>query len=216
MNRKTFIISFMLSAMTAVPAFSAARCEEHGDRRPYPLFTFGVESSYVFTFLNRSHFNFISADGDRRDERVLTTGAISNGQFLVHGGINVSPKVNLSLYAGYCGVFRHERMIPVSLRVSWYSGDDPMRNRWIVFCSAGAGFNDIRNPWKLSAEGKLGGGYRISLNRSVKLDLVFAFQEVYTHPRAYESDAGNYVPQERLRRNDAYISAFALGIALVF
>ena len=119
-------------------------CAEGAEKqRAYTRFTFGVESSYVLTFLNYSHFNFISADGDRRDERYTTMNVFNNGQILLHAGVNMSENLNLSLYAGYSGVYRHERMIPLSLRLSWYSGKDPMADRWILFCSAGTGFNDF-------------------------------------------------------------------------
>lgn len=192
-------------------------CAEGAEKqRSYTRFTFGVESSYVLTFLNYSHFNFISADGDRRDERYTTMNVFNNGQILLHAGVNMSENLNLSLYAGYSGVYRHERMIPLSLRLSWYSGKDPMADRWILFCSAGTGFNDFEVPVRLSAEGRLGGGYRISLNRAAKLDFLVAWQGTYTHPSAYESDAGDYVPPERLRRNDALFGAVTFGIALVF
>ena len=100
--------------------------------------------------------------------------------------------------------------------VIWLVGDDPAKNRWLVFCSAGTGFNDFDKPSKLSAEARIGGGYRISLNRVAKLDFLAGFQETYTHPLAYESDAGDYVPAERLRRNEAWFGALTFGLALVF
>lgn len=218
MRWKTFISYLVLIVLpfSAIWAGERDRSTSENAARPYPRFTFGVESSYALTFLNFSHFNFISSDGSRRDERAVSTSLFSNGQFLVHGGVNVSRNVNISIYTGYSGIYRGERMIPVSLRFTWLSGTDPLKNRWMAFCSAGGGINDITDPWNLSAEGRIGGGYRFSLNRSVKLDVLLAFQECYTHPRAYESDVGNYVPAERLRRNDAYISAVTIGLALTF
>lgn len=217
MRRFTYVISVLFCLAVSVPAAAGDKGNTcSGERRDFPRFTFGVETSYVLTFLNYSHFNFISSDGGRRDERTLTDVAMSNGQILVSGGVNISDKLNLSLYTGYGGVYRRERMVPLSMRLSWYSGGDPMKNRWIAFCGLGAGFNDFSDLSRISAEGKLGCGYRISLNRSAKLDFLLAFQEVFTHPRAYESDAGNYVPVERLRRNNAFISAFTFGFALVF
>lgn len=215
--KRSLIISvfFALSAVFHALAAEAGAAEVRG-KRDYPRFTFGIETSYVLTFLNYSHFNFISMDGGRRDVKIMSGGAYSNGQILVSGGVNISPAFNLSLYTGYSGVYSRVRVVPVALRLSWFSGKDPMRNRWMAFLGAGAGFNNFSNLTDLSAEGKIGGGYRISLNRSVKLDFLLAFQEVFTHPRAYESDAGNYVPSERLRRNDAFISALTFGFALVF
>ena len=216
MSLKSLISIFACQAFL-FPAYAGNSLSgENPGKRDFPRFTFGVETSYVLTFLNYSHFNFISIDGGRRNERTLTASALSNGQILLSGGVNISSKLNLSIYTGYSGVYLRERMVPLSLRMSWYSGDDPMKNRWIAFCGLGAGFNDFRNFSKVSAEGKLGCGYRVSLNRSAKLDFLLAFQEIFTHPKAYESDAGNYVPAERLRRNNAFISAFTFGFALVF
>ena len=217
MRRFTYVISVLFCLAVSVPAAAGRQGNTcPGERRDFPRFTFGVETSYVLTFLNYSHFNFISSDGGRRDERSLTDVAMSNGQILVSGGVNISDKLNLSLYTGYGGVYRRERMVPLSMRLSWYSGGDPMKNRWMSFCSVGAGFNNPDMLSRISAEGKAGGGYRISLNRHVKMDLLLAFQEVYTHIRAYENDTGSYVPEERLRRNDTWIGAFTFGIGLVF
>ena len=185
-------------------------------KRDCPLVTYGIESSYALTFLSFSHFNYISADGDRRDQRTMSSNIFSNGQFLIHAGLNVSPAVNISLYTGYSGIYRGERMIPLSLRATWFpSAKRPDEHRWLLFCSGGTGFSDFDDV-DYSLEGKVGAGYRISLNRSVKLDFLFSIQEVFTHPGAYESDAMDYVPAERLRRNDAYITAATIGIALVF
>ena len=215
MRGNRIIFAALVPALLFSP-FQASGRDDGAAKRTWPRFTFGIESSYVLTFMNRSHFNFISADGGRRDVKSFSAGLWSNGQFLVHGGVNLTEKVNISLYTGYGGIFVRERMVPVSVRVSWFYGRDPMKNRWIAFCGLGAGFNDFSDLSRISAEGKLGCGYRISLNRSAKLDFLLAFQEVFTHPRAYESDAGNYVPVERLRRNNAFISAFTFGFALVF
>lgn len=214
MNRKAIIAAILLlSGMIQVSAGGKGRPAKERD---YTRFTFGVESSYMLTFLNFSHFNFISADGDRRDEKILTPGLTSNGQILLGCGVNITGKWNLSLYTGYSGIYRDEGLIPLTVRATWLSGKDSMKDRWLVFADAGTGFNDLGNPGSLSFTGKLGGGYRITLNRVVKLDFLVAFQESYTHPKAYESDAGSYVPAERLRRNDAYITALTMGIALVF
>lgn len=215
MKWKHIIVSCLMFAGGLLPADASGPGTKRQER-DYPLFTFGMETSYVLGFMNYSHFNFISADGDRRDERSLTAGAVSNGQILAGCGINLSRNWNLSLFTGYGGVYRRERMVPLSLRVTWLSGDNPLENRWLLFCGAGIGFNDFERPEKVSAEGKIGAGYRISLNRAVKLDFLVGFQEVYTHPRAGESDTGDYVAPERMRRNDAFLSALTIGLALVF
>lgn len=215
MRGNRIIFAALVPALLFSP-FQASGRDDGAAKRAWPRFTFGIESSYVLTFMNRSHFNFISADGGRRDVKSFSAGLWSNGQFLVHGGVNLTEKVNISLYTGYGGIFVRERMVPVSVRVSWFYGRDPMKNRWMSFCSVGAGFNNPDMLSRISAEGKAGGGYRISLNRHVKMDMLLAFQEVYTHIRAYENDTGSYVPEERLRRNDTWIGAFTFGIGLVF
>lgn len=214
--RRGIITTAILLLYGAGTAFAGGKDGRQRESRDMPLFTFGVESSYVLTFLNFSHFNFISADGDRRDLRASTSGALSNGQLLVGGGVNMSANWNLSLYTGYCGVYDNERLIPLTARLTWLSGDSPMKGRWLVFLGGGIGFNNLEKPENISVLGKIGAGRRVSLNRSVKLDFLIGLQETYTHPRAYESDVGNYVPAERLRRNDAFISAVTFGLALVF
>ena len=88
--RRGIITTAILLLYGAGTAFAGGKDGRPRESRDMPLFTFGVESSYVLTFLNFSHFNFISADGDRRDLRASTSGALSNGQLLVGGGVNMS------------------------------------------------------------------------------------------------------------------------------
>lgn len=211
-----FVIScLVLSALSCGSAVSM-ESREGETRRDYPRFTFGIESSMAVDFLDYFHSNFISFEGDRIDVKGFVSKPHINGQFLVHGGVNLSGNLNLSLYTGVIGAGRGGRVYPLSLRLSWYSGTDPLRNRWIVFGSAGGGFGALKIPTRISAECRLGGGYRISLNRIAKLDFLVALQEIYTHPEVYEEDAGDYVPADRLRRNNIFCSALTFGIALTF
>ncbi len=192
-------------------------CGKGRAERAYPRFTFGVEGDYAMTLLGAYHYNYIAEEGDRINLRGVTSSFISNGQILLNAGVNVSPKVNISVECGWCGVYREVRIIPFLLRGTWFSGRDPMRNRWLAYVSVGGGVNDDAEKLdRLSAIAKAGGGYRVSLNRFAKLDFLFSLHGTFAHPRTYRNAQGSVVSGNALRRSDAYVGAVTFGIGLTF
>lgn len=193
-------------------------CTASAARPGYPGFTFGAEWSYVATVLSYRHYNFISTDGQRVNQKKLYSGIHSNGQILLHGGYNFSRHFNLSLYTGYSGINKSESMIPVSLRGTFLLGRDPLANRGLVYLDIGTGINGLPDEARLSLSGKIGGGYRVSLSKCTKLDFLVSLQSIFTRPDVYEHNAGEtqYVTEDRLRRNNAFYFAPTFGIGLTF
>ena len=72
----------------------------------------------------------------------------------------------------------------------------------------------IKRPVQEILSGKIGGGYRISLSRTTKLDFLVSARMTYTHPQVtYDKEV---ISHDMVRRNNAYASALSLGISLTF
>lgn len=194
-------------------------CASAGERdRTFPRVTFGIEGSAAVTLGMFYHYNYIAEEGYRVNRKGMNRRAALNGQLAASVGCNFSRNINLSLNLGMSGIYRSKVMFPASLRATVLFGDSPLENRWFTFAEGGAGISFEGEDERPSPFGKLGAGYRISLSRSVKLDFLFACQLVYTHPDVSEDGGGVIIPVtgDRLRRNEAFVSALTFGIGLSF
>ena len=177
--------------------------------RRVPRITYGAEWSYIATLNTTYHHNFRALDGYRVNEKGSTMMYNGNGELLAHIGINFGIHYNLALYAGYGGLYEGYTVFPVSLRNTWLFGDSPEKSRWLCFIDAGAG---IRPGDRDAITGKAGFGYRLSLSRSVKLDLLLAYRFSYAETSFCDPDGP--VPDHRIMRNNNYLSALNLGIGI--
>ena len=178
-----------------------------------PKVTFGAEWSYIATLQTGYHYNFFAPDGYRVDMKNDRFGYFTNGEVLFHGGYNLSDFWNLSLYLGYTGVSDLHPAIPVSLRATRYFGDNPLKDRWFAFGDIGSGISIRKDPREIFT-GKIGGGYRVSLSKYVKLDFVASLRSVYTHPDIIYY--GEKIEREWINRDNGYLTSISLGISLTF
>ena len=179
----------------------------------FPRVTFGAEWSGICTILSGYHNNYFSDDGYRFNDKGLNQHPFLNGEALFHVGYNLNQYWNLSLYTGITGMADIHNAIPVSLRMSRYFGDNPLKDRWFAFAEAGTGIG-LKHQIQEIATGKLGGGYRLSLSRRGKLDLNAAMRCGYGHYQIYNN--GKIVRLEQTRINNAFIVALSVGISVVF
>ena len=137
----------------------------------------------------------------------------SDSEFALHCGYDFNNYWNLSLYAGYTGLGRFHKAVPVSIRATRYFGDNPLNDRWFAFLDLGSGISIKDKPEEIIS-GKIGGGYRLSLSRRTKLDFLFSLRAVHTHPdiRIYDDAA---IP-ENVYRNEGVITSLGIGIGFTF
>ena len=180
--------------------------------------TFGIEGSYISTAASYRHFNYISAYGYRIDRKFWNTMYHSNGEFLMHIGVDISDKFNLSVYTGRSGINRGTYVVPLTLRGSCYFGKDPSKGRWLAFLDAGPGLSGYGDDLSLSGMFKAGTGYRIPLGRYTRLDFLVSFRTVVTGKGIMGSSMSSsiYIPEENLRRSDALYLAMTFGIGITF
>lgn len=176
-------------------------------RREVPLVTYGLEWSYISTFNNTYHRNYLSGDGYREDIFKVSWAYKTNAQVLANVGVNAGRKLNVSLYGGYSGVYE-VKLFPLSLRCTYYITGDIAYPHWFAYLDGGYGF--CTNESVRAKIGKLGCGYRIPLSRSVKLDFLLSYQGVWAHIPFTD----NGVEISDIRRNECFISSINLGIAI--
>lgn len=194
--------------------FCMVRLDARGDRcADFPRLTWGAEWGYNAAFYTAWHYNFFSTEGYRVDEKDSSLKYRNNAEASLHVGYNLDRHWNVSLYAGYAGVGRYGKAVPLTVRMTRFLGDNPMNDRWFCFAEAGSGICIKKHPQEIFA-GRIGGGRRLSLGRGTKLDFVAAAKIIYTHtPIKYERVR---IPENMTNRNEAYVIAASLGLSLTF
>lgn len=178
-----------------------------------PKYTFGAEWSYCATFFSSHRFYYLATEGHRIDDKGQSAGYFSDGEVYIHGGINLNPNWNLSLFAGFTGIADYHGAIPVSLRATRYFGDNHLEDRWFSYVDLGSGLSLTETPRELLTA-KLGAGYRVSLSRLTKLDFIASLRYIHTRPDI--NYHGTIIPMEHVGRNIANIVSASLGIGLTF
>jgi len=202
--KKFLFISLMVFAAT-----SAVRAEV----KDFPRLTYGLEWGYVGVFHSGYHYNFFAPEGFRLNPSGNSLTFCSNAEAYLHVGYNLNENWNISFYGGIAGVEDYDRVVPLSFRGTRYFGDDPMADRYFAFLDLGSGIIIKPHPQEILV-GKIGGGYRYSLSRKVKLDFIVSLRTTYTHPQI--DYYGEKIPYDRINRNNAYVSAVSFDIALTF
>ena len=173
--------------------------------------SFGAEWGYIGTFYSGYHFNFFAPEGYRVDPRGYGFGYSDNAETYVNIGYNLNTRLNLALYMGFSAIETYHHTIPVSLRLTRCFREDCSQDCWFAFVDLGSGISLKKHPQEILT-GKIGGGYRLSLNRRTKLDFIVALRSAYTHPDI--EYYGVPIPHESINRSNAYISAVSLGMAI--
>lgn len=188
----------------------------NGQGRPvddYSGLTFGAEWSYVGTVHGNMRYNYFNPEGYRVNRRELMNGYWSNAEALLHVGYNFNKHWNLSFYAGVTGIADLHNAVPISLRATYLFGKDALSDRWLAFADIGTGVSIKSEPQEIWT-GKLGGGYRLSLSRDTKLDLIAAIRLTCTRPQII--DGNDIITLEWTNRNTAWVESFSLGMSLTF
>ncbi len=183
------------------------------DDRASSRLTYGLEWGYVATVHSAYHYYFFAPEGYRLDYRGKSFTYLSNADMYIHFGYDFNPHWNLSMYIGYEGIADIHKAIPVSLRMTRFFAPMQSGDRLFSFIDAGSGIC-IKKPVQEIFTGKLGGGYRMALGGSYSLDFLITARFIYTHPAIiYDKHP---IAFDRINRNNAYITAVSLGMALNF
>lgn len=176
-----------------------------------PRFTYGVEWSYAETFYSGHHNYFISPEGYRVEQREHKSSHMPNGEVSIHAGYNLNPNWNVSFRSGYIGVGDMHPGLPATLRLTRFFGNDYMADRWFAYGEAGSGISIKEKPQELIIC-RAGAGYRLSLSRYTKLDIIGSLRYIHTHPDI--EYYGEHITT--FTRNEGYTVSATLGIGLTF
>ena len=175
--------------------------------------TFGGEITYDATFYSSKFQYFISPEGFRENISSSKFGYDTDSEVNLHAGYNINQIWNLSLHIGYTEVGDFHKVVPFSIRATRFFNDNPLNDRWFTFVDAGSGISLKEKPQEIAC-GKIGGGYRLSLSRSAKLDILMAIRVVYTHPEI--SYYGIIYSPQKMFRNDGMICSLIFGTNISF
>lgn len=205
--RKACVLTLLLLLSCALGAQERGAWYHHLD--------YGVEWGYSGTFWDDYHYNYISASGARLDSQDSRLTFKSNGHLYAFLGARFARIFATDMLVGWAGVYEGRRVIPVTLRASAFArGYD--RDGLKLFVEGGRCYAQSfagKHIWM----GKLGGGYRIMLDRDFALDLSLSLQAVTDHPvGVYDHNRDEIVPDENLRRSDSRYHSLNLSVALCF
>ncbi|MBR5567793.1 MAG: hypothetical protein IKW27_03525 [Bacteroidales bacterium] len=176
-----------------------------------PRLTFGAEWGYVGTFHYAYSFNFFATEGYRFNKTGSSFNWSNNGEVNLHLGYNLNHHWNLALYGGLTGLMNMHNAVPISLRATYLFGEDHLADRWLAFADLGTGVDIKKEPQGILS-GKLGGGYRFSLSRDTKLDIIAALRLTHTHPQIISEN--EIISLKWVNKNSAFLSAIFIGISL--
>ncbi len=179
-----------------------------------PHISFGAEWGYTGTFLKTSQHNFICSEGYRIIENPVSGRYFSNGSVLVNAGVDVSGKINLSVYSGLQGVYSHRWVVPVMMRMRWCpAGLDS--DGFLLFAGGGATFPTtvLRET---GAESQLGVGYRVALFKGISVDLLLSWNVTLDSETIIDPDTRMPVPRNKMTTNTTEYQGINISLALNF
>lgn len=186
---------------------------DNGTHKDFSCISFGAEWSYIGTVHYNTWYNFFTTEGYRVNTSENANRYWSNAEVLMHLGYNFNEHWNIALYAGMTGFANFHNAVPLSLRATYYFGKDALKDRWLAFIDLGTGVSIKNEPQEIWT-GKIGGGYRITLSRDSKLDLIAAVRLACTHPQIIDGE--DLIALEWTNRNLAFLQSFSLGISITF
>ncbi len=174
-------------------------------------FVFGTEWGYTSSLFHIYHNNYLSPEGMRVEEKGANLDYSSNGHILAGISYAFARKYEAGLYLGFIGVAQDRRMVPLSLRGTYYF-DSYLSDGWLVYLDGGPAFG---GEHKITLTGKLGGGYRLKLSRHFCLDFLLSFHICSDHPKLFYSD-DSQITGDNLRRSDSTYGGLNFSLALRF
>ena len=180
-------------------------------------FAWGLEWGYTGLVMDWHRFNYYSTDGVRVDDTMTQPQYKSTGQFLLNAGVGLGNHWELGLYSGFTAVYEARKVVPYSLRITYFRKAYNMEG-WKFFLDGGSAWSrsGTFNKWPILIV-KTGAGYRIPIYKDFCLDFFTALQFTSDHP-VHILDKYNVqpVPPGALRYSSRQGLGVTLGLALAF
>lgn len=209
-RRKILLIIILLSSFMSG---ASARVLPDGPARG--RIRVGVEWGYTQTFFLARSYNFISDDGYRVYEKSVGFHWSANAQVTAQAGYILGRRSLVSLCAGYMGMGRDNRLIPLALRYTFYPRT-VCNDGFFFYGQGGMAWHIHTTAGKTAALGVLGGGYRVRLSDTCNLDLLVGLKGLIDHPAIPDPARPGSIPEQNIRRNIAGYCALDFSVAVSF
>jgi len=205
--KKSILSLVFLVSVLAFPVLSKAASPVE--------FRFGIEWLFSANFFNSHQFNYITEEGSRVNDVASSFEYTPNGGVYGCLGLDFLDRFNASLYSGYLGIYSRRNVIPLELRFSFFPGGFHKDG---LFVNAGGGiaFQEFIPILNLSYLAHIGGGWRLALSDIVNLDFLLSVQSSFDHPNILNPEGTSYIPEDKVRKNNAQYFAVNFGLALSF
>ena len=171
----------------------------------------GIEWGGSTLLLRSHHYNYITSDRYRVDDKSSYFAPCLNGYLYAHCGMNVNDNLSTSLYAGFSGLSQKEAMFPIFLRSAWYpNGVDS--NGLYYFADIGSAICQYSFPILAS----VGLAHRMAIASWLDLDLLCGVRMLNCTPSIYDPDTGEEIIGENLRMSTSSYYSLYLGLSLSF
>ena len=195
----------------AVLVFGARTLPSYAQSSPLH---FGIEWGLSEKFFDVHNYNFLTEEGLRVDDNGAGTDFHGNMFLLARAGACIADLFTISACAGYAGISRNRRIIPVTGLVTITpNGRDS--DGFTAFLGSGIGIHDVKSDYVLFL-GRAGAGYRYVLDNSVSLDLNLGMQVTLDHPEIWNPVEQKYVLEQRVLESNAFYLAMTLSLAVNF
>lgn len=154
-------------------------------------------------------YNYISSLGYRISELEQGADLYLNAEILLHAGVQIGRKFNISICSGYMGIADNFRTVPVLGRVDFHFRG--VREDGI-FLSLDMGKGFVQPCSMINA----GAGYRTMIGNHSSIDFKLKLRETFSRPVIHDIEDGKPVPENRIRRNIATYFAMNISVSLNF
>ena len=196
--------------MVAATAVSSAETHPASRRG----FRTGIEWGADAAFYSNHYYNFVSESGYAIRGLRNTSMFIPNGTLSLSVAYDFGNGGRLSLLAGYCGLADRYRVIPVTLRGTWF-GPVTRYAGWTAFTEAGMTFHDSfkKHPDPVVSAGF---GWRVSVSAAAELEFMVRYRCALRRPPLRDPEYNTTVDPQNIRRNIQVIHTLGLVMGLSF
>ena len=179
-----------------------------------PRLEFGVEWGYCPALFYWNHLEYLTDDQYFIRSKGRDWTYTSNGMAIIYAGLDINSRAVIRLHAGYQGVDRGLRTIPVGLQAAYYFAGTSSQG-WLTFVGTSVGISMQSLPPSLTLD--IGAGYRFELGSRFYFDMKAAFRFSSAQPEnIWDPITELLVTRPQMRVCDHYLGGISLSMALVF
>jgi len=181
---------------------------------PVKRFSYGLEWGIAETIWGRYDYQYRTLENFRAGKSFDTFESHINGMVLGFAGVNLSRRMNLGVYSGYQGLTDKVRIVPIELKIKYFTGREPGVQGWLLTAGGGVGLDPSGKMDVCSNLAEAGFGRRIYVGCGVSMDITLTLLAGESHPPVYNNYDDIMVDTEHLEKSDKISLSGALKISL--